>query len=439
MSTEFRFRPSQSSTWSKCPGSIRSVETLPEEQRNRSGKAAADGRKAHKAIEAMLEDKPLPEDINLEPDLLAACQDCAIAVTQRQLELERAGYQVQLHLEASVIYNEHCGGTADVVLLGLNAHGQLAHVEIIDHKLGYAIWVPEDSLQLQIYLIAAIKTLTAMTMYDVMRSSISYHTTVIQPRHPDAQRLGPCRTKLWTANEIYEMEARINTYILQAMNADAVRVPSEAACRFCAYKAHCPELSQKALEEATQVFTEGEDMLHESHYVRAPDELSIETQDRLKQAIPLIRAWLNAVEDHMHTSMLAGTEYPNFKLVYGRGSRAWANEEEAIAQFAKTNRDKDHGGGRLKQDDYFERSLLSPAQAEKRIKPLLGKRAWNKLESMISKSKGKPVIAPRSDHREEIITNPARIFEPVPAPPQNGDNETSQTENDNPLNLSILE
>ena len=412
-----RFRPSDINAWSQCPGKVAAVETLPPEQRDQENAASREGTLGHEVIAAMLLNIELPErpdwiDVDRWAALMPACQDCVIEVKNREKAVLAKGLQTESHIETSVVIAEDCAGTADVVLMGKDTHGKVHHLEIIDHKLGRGIWVSEESMQLQAYLVGAAKTL-ALSGTEIANNA-QYFTTVIQPRHPLAEQHGVRRSQDWIKDEVRTMAQDIEKALAAAKSSNPPRIPGEAQCKFCAFKPHCPELRQHALQEATQVFSEVQaDTMHEALYTRSPDEMSTQQLSRILEVMPLVRSWLNAVEQYAHDEMLAGVEVSGYKLVRGRSSRAWTDEELALAQFAKTNRNKDHGGNRLKQDEYTDRTLISPAQAEKRIKPLLGARAWKKLEEMISKNPGKPVVAPASDHREEIVTNPARIFEPV--------------------------
>ncbi|HGJ5854279.1 DUF2800 domain-containing protein, partial [Arsenophonus nasoniae] len=66
----------------------------------------------------------------------------------------------------------------------------------------------------------------------------------------------------------------------------------------------------------------------------------------------------------------------------------------------------------LKQEQIYHKKIISPPQAEKLLKKDKPSR-WAKLEALIERADGKPVIAPESDPRPAIITNPLNDFDDV--------------------------
>jgi hypothetical protein len=57
----------------------------------------------------------------------------------------------------------------------------------------------------------------------------------------------------------------------------------------------------------------------------------------------------------------AGKPVPNYKLVAKRGTRKWTNESEAVESLLALG---------LTNDDIYDSKLVSPAQAEKKLKAL---------------------------------------------------------------------
>jgi hypothetical protein len=112
-------------------------------------------------------------------------------------------------------------------------------------------------------------------------------------------------------------------------------------------------------------------------------------------SVDLVEGWCKAVRAEVERRMLAGTPVPGWKLVQGKqGNRAWSNEAEA---------EKLLKSFRLKNDVMFDWSLISPTTAEKlhaagTIKP----RQYDKLQDLISRSNGKPSVAPASDKRPAL-------------------------------------
>jgi hypothetical protein len=112
-------------------------------------------------------------------------------------------------------------------------------------------------------------------------------------------------------------------------------------------------------------------------------------------SVDLVEGWCKAVRAEVERRMLAGTAVPGWKLVTGKaGSRAWSDADEA-AKLLKAMR--------LRDDVMYDFSLISPTTAEKlhaagTIKP----RQWTKLQDLISRSNGKPSVAPATDKRPAL-------------------------------------
>ncbi|MGF2525853.1 DUF2800 domain-containing protein, partial [Ralstonia pseudosolanacearum] len=90
-----------------------------------------------------------------------------------------------------------------------------------------------------------------------------------------------------------------------------------------------------------------------------------------------------------------------------KGARTWTDETEAEAALKKM---------RLKTDQMYTQSLISPTTAEKLVKapkakkgeptlpPVLGPTQWNRLQALITQDIGKPSIVLETDPRPTIAT-----------------------------------
>lgn len=132
-------------------------------------------------------------------------------------------------------------------------------------------------------------------------------------------------------------------------------------------------------------------------------------------ALDLVEGWCKAVRAETERRLLAGKPVPGYKLVTGKqGNRAWANEDEAAAMLKSF---------RLKVEEMHDLSLISPTTAERltaaldeKGKPLIGPKQWKKLQDLITRSEGKPSVAPAADKRP-VWTPPdvSADFEELPA------------------------
>lgn len=109
------------------------------------------------------------------------------------------------------------------------------------------------------------------------------------------------------------------------------------------------------------------------------------------------------MRDRVNSELSAGHPVPGFKLVTGKqGNRAWSDEEAARALL------KDQF--RYKTEEVFDLKLISPTKAEKLIKKASPRR-WTKVEALITRTDGKPTVAPESDPRPALNINPVDDFD----------------------------
>lgn len=120
------------------------------------------------------------------------------------------------------------------------------------------------------------------------------------------------------------------------------------------------------------------------------------TLGNLLASMDLIETFCKAVRAEAERELLAGRAVPGFKLVEGRrGARKWADETEVETTLK---------GMRLKTEEMYDFSLISPTSAEKLHKSgVIGPRQWPKLQSLITQSEGKPSVAPESDKRPALV------------------------------------
>jgi hypothetical protein len=127
-------------------------------------------------------------------------------------------------------------------------------------------------------------------------------------------------------------------------------------------------------------------------------------------AVPVVEIWCKAVLAEGERRLLAGVPVDGWKLVEGRrGSRKWSDTADAEAALKAM---------RLKHDEMYEYSVISPTTAEKLAKAgSLGARQWTKLQALIVQAEGRPSVAPASDKRPAISVAPVDAdFAPVAQP-----------------------
>ena len=109
-----------------------------------------------------------------------------------------------------------------------------------------------------------------------------------------------------------------------------------------------------------------------------------------------------------HIERIARADGLAYKLVAGKkGARAWTDAAEAEATLKKM---------RLKREQMYTESLISPTKAEKLAKApkakkgetpppaALGPTQWSKLQTLITQDEGKPSIVLETDPRPPVAT-----------------------------------
>jgi Protein of unknown function (DUF2800) len=281
-------------------------------------------------------------------------------------------------------------GTSDVVIL----HGD--EIQVHDLKFGRGEEVDaENNVQMMLYALGALDE------YDGLAGDFSRVRMVIhQPRIKRAPSEWSC-----SVEDLVKFAATARSAACTVANAEAeqdrqvlldvyVR-PGEKQCRWCKAKATCPSLRA---EVAHEVFDES-DALDDFNDASPVDVQRME-HDELAVSMAkanLIEGWLTAVRAEVERRLLSGTPVAGYKVVQGKmGNRSWTSKADAEEAMK---------GMRLKLDEMYDYSIISPTAAEK----LLAKdspRRWSKLQALIQRTEGKPSVAPLSDKRPALEMKP---------------------------------
>jgi hypothetical protein len=180
--------------------------------------------------------------------------------------------------------------------------------------------------------------------------------------------------------------------------------PGEKQCRWCVSKATCPALREAALElpfgGALDVSTATpEDFAAAGTIECKPDIQDDEWLAAMMAKADMIEDWIKAVRAEVERRLLDGKGVPGYKIVQGKmGNRTWKDRGDAEAQLKAM---------RLKIEEMYDLSLISPTSAEKLVKTkVIGPRQWTKLQPLITRAEGKPHVAPVSDPRPAVSVTP---------------------------------
>ena len=213
------------------------------------------------------------------------------------------------------------------------------------------------------------------------------------------------RMSQWSGT-VEELNVVIDRLRARSIECDESPVfrPSESNCRFCRASGNCKAQTEMVVNLALEGFDTDEPK------VRTPSEVKLGEAYRL---VPLVSTWLKAVGERVYEALQAGKRVARadgvaYKLVEGKkGARAWADAAEAEATLKKM---------RLKREQMYTESLISPTMAEKLAKapkakkgeptlpPVLGHTQWNRLQALITQDTGKPSVVLETDPRPPIAT-----------------------------------
>jgi hypothetical protein len=316
---------------------------------------------------------------------------------------------------AFLVSRDDMPGTADVQLR------TGSFVEVIDYKDGVGVVEVEGNPQLEQY------ALGVLAEYRVPRNLphpvSKMRLTVIQPRN--AVRGLPTISS-WDVDAEHILRNVGDAIVKEGAatdQPDAPLVPGDKQCRWCKARGSCAARSQAAMESMNMVFpvvaapaepaVQVLDVAQQAA-VQDPASMTDEQLRQLLEAAPVVRRLLDDADAEAHKRLMAGVPVPGFKLVNGRGSRAWSISDDQVAEkLIKMG---------VPKGSVYETKVVSPAKVEKLTwekrdgtKVSLSPRQLKTIETeYITKMAGKPTVAPESDSRPAVVVNAAPLFSAVP-------------------------
>jgi len=368
-----RTGPSSAERWVHCPPSLRLGEEYGAP--DTGSVYAAEGTEAHELGEfllrqalgeAMEDPRPAMQFYNEE------MQECAEGYRDTVLELynqlKLRSQDAVLYVEQEISFEEYVPGgfgTSDCVIIG---DGEML---VVDYKHGKGVPVSaegedgEGNPQLKCYALGAYLAFEAL--YAIEKVTL----VIYQPRIANFSQFSLSAEALlaWA-------EGTLRPAAALALAGEG-ELSCGSWCRFCRAKAVCRKRAEENLALARYDFAR-------------PPTLEDDEVNLILGRLPALEAWAGDIREYALQRALAGYAWDDFKLVEGRATRRFTDEQKVAEVVA--------GAG---YDPYEKKVKGITAMTS-----LLGKKTFNDLLSpYVMKGEGKPTLAPRSDKRPELFVS----------------------------------
>lgn len=380
--------PSSSARWIACPPSAKLTEFMP----NESSVYAEEGTKAHYLCEQVLRQAiprweagtahgylPLPN----ADDYPTEMQNAAKVYTEFIYGLY-TGFPPQgpvtVCIEQQVKMTRWvpgCFGTCDCCLIGSGI------LHVVDFKYGMGVPVsPVENTQMMLYALGALE------LFRYTDDILTVRMSIVQPRIQSEPE-----TWAISAEELLDWaETTLKPAAKLAWEGKGDLNPGEKQCRWCKAKPQCRAWKDKYGPLAD--FVCHTDPGANDPRLLTPEELG----DWLAEAQG-IAEYTKCLQEYVQQQLQCGTDIPGWKLVEGRSTRRFTDQDAAFKAIEDTG---------VSEAMLYERQPISLTAAEK----LLGKKHFAEVcGTWVDKPRGKPTLAPASDPRPAY--DAASDFEPV--------------------------
>lgn len=363
---------SSAARWIACTPSAQATANLPDEET----KYAEEGTRAHELCEVHLRNNlrqweagygvlPLSGSIRLDgepddpPEMVRAANQYVSFIHDLWVGFScRPGVFIEQEVDVSRWVPQGFG-TCDCLLIG----GGLLH--IIDFKYGQGVPVnPERNPQLMYYALGAYELFRETDEIEVVRMSI------VQPRmqeEPQTWEISLADLLTW-AWEVLAPAAHM------AWRGEGKFVTGEH-CRFC--KAH----------PACRAWQKQYGPLAGFEPYPEPATLSDEELGEWLQKLEGLAAYARDLEEYAQQALMEGRSLPGWKLVQGRSTRKWTDQDAAFQQMQADGID---------EAMLYTRTPITLTVAEK----MIGKKKFAEtMSAFITRAPGAPKLAAASDPR----------------------------------------
>jgi len=368
-----RFSPSSADRYIHCTPSLRLGEEYGPP--DTGSIYTAEGTEAHELGEYLLRTALGEEMTDPRPGMHYYCeemQECAEGYRDTVLDLfhqlRLRSPDAAIFIEQEVSFEAYVPGgfgTSDCVIIG---DGEML---VVDYKHGKGVPVSAEgdgagNAQLKCYALGAYLAFEAL--YDIRKITL----VIYQPRIANFSKFSLTTEDLLTwANETLRPAAALAL-------AGEGELECGSWCRFCKAKAVCRKRAEENLALARYDFAR-------------PPTLEDDEVNLILGRLPDLEAWASDIRDYALQRALGGYAWDDFKIVEGRSTRHFT-DEEAVAKI-------------VEEAGYepYERKLKGLTA----LTSTMGKAKFNTLlGGFLEKTAGKPTLVPRADKRPELFVTP---------------------------------
>ena len=343
-----------------CPGSVKLCQQVPPKP---SSSYADTGTLLHNAIAEILgADARVDAIIGAEYNGITLTQELyedKLVPAVRALHEVDPDEQMEYAVEQSVGFGDLLPG----VFGSCDLIGRIGdRAVILDWKFGDGVAVEADeNPQLMFYAAAAMRTPSLAWVFDGAKE---VECIIVQP--PSIKR--------WVTSfdRLRMFERELVFAVKQSEKPDAALHAGEH-CRWCAAKPICPQMTGAA----------------DRALAKQVKELNTKELGLALVKADMLEEWIKDLRALAIQVLEKNGEVPGYKLVQKRGTRQWIDEQKATEALLAS----------LPESEVIERSLVSPAQAEKKLKKLklsLG-------EGLVTSVSSGTTLAPVDDPRPAVL------------------------------------
>lgn len=343
-----------------CPGSVALSQQVPAQP---ASSYANEGTLLHDAIAKMLDGKPSLDDV-----LGMKYEDAELTMDLVERKLIPALTALQdidptFELEYETESRVHFGDLLPGVFGSTDLIGRLGdRAVVLDWKFGDGVAVEaEENPQLMFYAAAAMRTPETAWAFENVKA---LELIIVQP--PSVKRW------VTTFDRIRQFEREL-VHAVHIASREQAPLRAGDHCKFCPAKAICPEMT----DAAARVLRQRIDKLNAQQIAS-----NLATADMLED-------WITELRKLALQMLEQGASVPGYKLVAKRATRQWIDDNAAREELLKF----------LPESEVLETSVISPAQAEKKLKKL--KQSLPK-DHVVAISSGN-TLASVDDPRPEVL------------------------------------